>query len=602
MRRALLVLAWMLLGACGDAGEPHRPPNVLVFLVDTTRADHLSAYGYERATSPSVERLAAGGVLFERAFAPSSWTRASTASLLTGLDPVHHGARSRDQRVAPEATLLAEHLAGAGYQCAAIVTNPHVTALWGFDRGCATFEDVGASTESWQDADANVVLEHVVRRLDELAADPRPFFLYVHTIDPHGPNTPPAPYDRLFTSDPRPAPDPGELLPGTPTTELDNLRALYDAEIRFADQAFGRLLDELERRGLFEDTLIVFTSDHGEEHLEHGRGGHGQQLFQELVRVPLVIKFPRGRWAGRRPSARASLLDVVPTILAALALEAAGPFDGVDLSAAIEAAPSPSAWDPASAWEERPLFLDLDLVRHDGELHRAQGVVRGRYKYIQEEEPQARRFLFDLVADPLERVNRIESEVEVAEELAGLVRAWHGAREAGLHLRVASDSEAGGPVTVRVRVTVLGGRVAGLRASELEEEDIVRQEMLGTRMQATLVLREGARELAQRLPQDVDELVLRVEPPGATVRVEAFEVEGGSLPLFLGAGQAVEDESWPLEVSAASEAYPPPAMGGARGRLAPGRYLWNQPRPEGVREVPAELRERLEGLGYAGDF
>jgi len=576
---------------------------VLVFLVDTTRADHLSAYGYPRETSPSVERLAAAGVLFERAFAPSSWTRASTASLLTGLDPVHHGARARDQRIAPDATLLAERLTAAGYQCAAIVTNPHVTALWGFDRGCATFEDVGASTESWQDADANVVLEHAARRLDAFAADPRPFFLYVHAIDPHGPNAPPEPFDRLFTADPWPAPNPGDLRPDTPPAELDNLRALYDGEIRFADQAFGRLLDELERRGLFDDTLIVFTSDHGEEHLEHGRGGHGQQLFQELVHVPLVIKFPRGRWAGRRPSARASLLDVVPTILAQLALAPDPALDGVDLSGVVETAVATDDWDPASAWEERPLFLDLDLVRHDGVLHRAQGVVRGRYKYIQEEEPEARRFLFDLAADPLERDNRIEGEVEVAEELAGLLRAWAGARDSGLHLRVASERDAAGPVTVRVRVAVGGGRITGLRGHELEEEDQVRPEARGLRLEATLVLREVPREggKRRRLQQDVDELVLQVEPPGATIRVEAFEAEGGSLPLFLGAGPPVAAESWPLELRADSAEHPAPPAGEGR-RLAPGRYLWNQVRAEGVRDLPAELRERLEGLGYAGDF
>ncbi len=388
--RCVVALAGLLLLACSrDEAPSAGPANVLFYVVDTTRADHLSAYGYERETTPRLEQFARESVLFERAYAPSSWTRASTASLLTGLAPARHGARSRKNRISKDAPLLAELLAAEGYACASIVTNPHVVETWGFGRGFEHFEDLGALAPQWQDANAALVAEHLEPLLDGFADNPRPFFLYVHTIDPHGPNTPPEPYDRLFTDHPSIAPLPGSLSPDTPAEVVENMRALYDAELRFADEHFGRVLDALRARGLLDNTLIVFTSDHGEEHLDHGHGGHGQQLFEESVRVPLVVHFPGAQGGGNRITARASLLDMVPTVMAAVGRPVPAGLDGTDLSPLLSG-------DALTEWEQRPFFLDLNLLRHDGKLHRAEAVILGNWKYIRMHEAGAQGCIVQL--------------------------------------------------------------------------------------------------------------------------------------------------------------------------------------------------------------
>lgn len=585
----------LLVAACGGGDEaPARPPNVLVYLVDTTRADHLSAYGYERETTPRLEEFAREAVLFERAWSPSSWTRAATASLLTGLDPTHHGARSRSHRISLEAPLLAESLSDAGYACAAIVTNPHVVETWGFARGFEVFEDLGALAPTWQDADARRVTDRVEEVLDDFAADPRPFFLYVHTIDPHGPNTPPEPYDRLFTDDPRTPPLPGALTPETPPAELENMRAMYDGEIRFADEHFGRLLDGLRARELWDDTLVVFTSDHGEEHLEHGRGGHGQQLFEVVVRVPLVIRFPGGHGAGTRVTARASLLDVVPTVLSVVGLEPPAPLDGVDLLAAVAGA-------PADDWEARPFFLDLELVRHDGELHRAEGVIRGRWKYVAEEEPSRRRFLFDLAADPGETTNLHDERPDVAGELRTLLAAYRGGRDAGVHLRAASARDGENPTTVRVRLRAEGGRVTDVRGVELEDEDAYGVDPFTGTAEVTFVLREVPREAGKRkrLKQDVDGVVVRVEPPEARLVIET--IEGAPGPV-LARGEALAADAWPLALDPRATDWPAPERHADVRRLDAGLQLWVQPPPDELDALPEDLRRRFEELGYAGDF
>lgn len=591
----LLLLAALGASACGrsDQGASARP-NVLVYLVDTTRADHLSTYGYERETTPRLDAFARDGVVFERAWSPSSWTRAATASLLTGLDPARHGARSRSHKISVEAPLLAEALSEAGYSCASIVTNPHVVETWGFARGFEVFEDLGALTPNWQDADAARVIARVEELLDGFAADPRPFFLYVHTIDPHGPNTPPEPYDTLFTDDPRTPPLPGALTPETPPEDLENMLALYDAEIRFADEYFGRLLDGLESRGMLDDTLIVFTSDHGEEHLEHGRGGHGQQLFEEVVRVPLVMRFPGGWRSGSRVRERASLLDVVPTVFSGVGLPVPEGLDGVDLRPAVQGLAK-------ADWEQRPFFLDLDLVRHDGELHRAEGILKGRWKYISEEEPLRRRYLFDLESDPGETANLLGEHPDVAEELQAILAAYRGSRDAGVHLRLASAKDGENPTKVRVLLRFHGGNVRDVRGLELEDEDSYAIDPFSKTIELLLMLREEPRAggKRQRLKQDVDEIVIRLDSPDGSLVIEAMEGVPGPL---VAQGKVVPEVSWPLTIPATSTEWAAPERNPNIRRLDPGLVIWVQPPPEALDAVPEELRQRFEELGYGGDF
>ena len=309
-------------------------PNLLVVLVDTLRADHLGLYGYDRPTSPRLDALAAEAVVFENAIAQSSWTKPAVATLLTGLSPLAHGVNSPEAGLPDTAPRLAESLAGAGYRTAAVVTNAHLGEGSGFAAG---FERYDFLPDAPNDAP-----EAVGRALSWLAEHDgsKPFFLYLHLIDPHAPYAPSEEARRRFARAEQ-ARGLGsvsflrrlaarEIEPSQEVTR--GLIDLYDAEIADTDRHLGVLWDELERRGLLRDTLLVFVSDHGEAFGDHGVFGHGWDLHQEVLRVPLFIR-PPGGGAGRREASPVSQMDVTATLLGAAGLAPLPGSAGRDLLA-----------------------------------------------------------------------------------------------------------------------------------------------------------------------------------------------------------------------------------------------------------------------------
>jgi arylsulfatase A-like enzyme len=294
-------------------------PNVIVYLVDTLRADHLGCYGHPRDVSPRIDRFAAGATLFENARANAPWTLPAVASVMTGLWPPAHGVFEDSRRLAPEAVTLAEALSGAGYQTAAVVTNGFATGAYGLDQGFDEFTLI-------QDGRRESYRVHTAAAAWLDSRDPdRPFFLYLHTIDPHKPYLPGEEQRR-------------RLAPGAdgmwrqivanprkqrwePTdSNVAQLRALYDAEIAENDASFGDTLDALEAAGLYDDALIVFLSDHGEEFYEHHAWTHASDLFREVLNVPLIVKLP-GQRQGRRVADLAQQIDLMPTLLTYLGID-----------------------------------------------------------------------------------------------------------------------------------------------------------------------------------------------------------------------------------------------------------------------------------------
>lgn len=371
----------------GTAGAGPRP-HVLVYLVDTLRADRLGCYGYPRPTSPHLDAFAAGATLFEHAVAQSSWTKAAVASMFTGVWPPDHGAVGWAHSLAPEAETLAEGLRGAGYRTAAFVTNPHVVPHFGFDQG---FDDFVRRIKVPSDKVTALVERWLDRREDE-----RPFFLYVHTMDPHAPYAPPEPYRSAF------APDHAKMPTWAPRWKwpdeaLPFLSNLYDGEIARNDASFGALMTALRDRGLYDDTLVVVVSDHGEEFREHGLWRHGNHLHAEAVNVPLILKLP-GQREGRRVGNLVQHVDLMPTLLAAAGVPAPAAVQGRDLLplARGEASPGP---DPAV---RSHLLLgrvpeQLALVDGDWKLLYSPGTGGGTSAlYRWREDPGERR---DLAAD-----------------------------------------------------------------------------------------------------------------------------------------------------------------------------------------------------------
>jgi arylsulfatase A-like enzyme len=307
------------------------PPRLIVLVtIDALRADHLGVYGYTRPTSPNIDAFARDAIVIEEAIAHAPSTKASIASLMTGLYPSAHktyttaytvdeamrgsveGTPPKTDVLPGAVTTMAEAFAAAGYATAAITTNPFLIADFGFAQGFKQFEFMGA--EDFATA------EHVFSRALELVdRGPSPMFLWVHVMEPHSPYTPPESARRELPpiEPPSIVPLAVEIPPWIVVGENRNLRlyeSLYDGEIRSADAAFGRFVTALRARGRWQKTALVLTADHGEQFMEHGGFEHNTNLHDELVHVPLIMHVP-----GLYPhfvQGQAQLIDVMPTLVA----------------------------------------------------------------------------------------------------------------------------------------------------------------------------------------------------------------------------------------------------------------------------------------------
>ena len=422
-------------------------PNVLVFMVDTLRADALSCYGYGRPTSPEVDAFAADATRFEDCRATTSWTKPSVASLVTSLYPTSHACVQQREILVPAAETLPEVFRAAGWRTAAFVDNPFVTPEFGFGQGyehvdyvrpsvfangtllgkvlfmARLFSLVGEPFGVGDHADRgaqHLVDEGLLPWVDE--GGDAPWFAWVHTMEPHLPYDPPRADAEAFglpagVEYRRPPPYNGILpfqtAPEPAADVLADVRAQYDGEVRDASRWFGHALDGLRERGLLENTIVVFVADHGEEFHEHGGWTHGHSLHAELVRVPLIVRVPdsvagasAGR--GRHVAGVASLLDVFPTLVELAGIR------------------YPKGHDANMGWS-----LATTLLPYDGKTPRdavpsgrallaevTMGPVRlrslrdGRWNLIRADAPPLREAtaLYDFVSDPGETRDRREKE------------------------------------------------------------------------------------------------------------------------------------------------------------------------------------------------
>ncbi|MEA2604660.1 MAG: hypothetical protein QOF89_5652 [Acidobacteriota bacterium] len=370
---------------------PARPRNVIVYLVDTLRADHLGCYGYARPVSPYIDAFAREAALFRHTVAQSSWTRPSTTTILTGLLPRTHGVYGHRDSLSPQAVTLAESLRERGYRTAGFVTNPNVAHDFGLDQGFETFRLLGRRHSTAAD-----VNHRAAEWLDTEWTKDAPFFLYLHTMEPHAPYAPPPPFRQRFAPEVRDenltqAYAPGLLAKGEirATPEMrQGLQDLYDAEIAANDAAFGALIDLLVQRGLWEETVIVFVSDHGEEFLDHGSWEHGKTLHTEMLDVPLIVRAPGA--SGRVVERQAQQADVVPTILDLLGLPVPARLEGRSLLSSIlgDRPPGTEPADPmAFSW-----LKELSL--------KSAAVTTPEWRLIEKRFPIPGRFLYDRRADP----------------------------------------------------------------------------------------------------------------------------------------------------------------------------------------------------------
>jgi arylsulfatase A-like enzyme len=323
--------------AASSADAPR--PNIVLISIDTLRSDHLGCYGYARKTSPRIDRLAAEGALFENMISSTSWTLPAHAALFTGLADSVHGCLDMDQRLDESRVTLAERLKAVGYATVGFFSGPAMHTVFGLAQGfdqytdCTSFASMtmktlaaGRSLDGGairQAAHADITNPRVYREVHSWLRQNqhRPFFLFIHMWDVHADYIPPAPYDRMFDPD-YDGPVTGKnfatdqsINADMPKRDLQHLIALYDGEIAWTDHHVGMILDDLDALGLRQSTIVTLLSDHGDEHFEHGLKGHRKTLYDEVLRVPLIIRYPGHVPSGRRFSEQARMIDVLPTLL-----------------------------------------------------------------------------------------------------------------------------------------------------------------------------------------------------------------------------------------------------------------------------------------------
>jgi arylsulfatase A-like enzyme len=472
----------------GDLGAR---PNVVLYVVDCLRADHVGAYGYPRPTTPHLDALAEESVLLENLSACAPWTKPSTGCLFTSLLPTAHRARTLDDALPLEHTTLAEVLQGAGYQTLAWVANPVIEpGLFRFGQGFDRWVDVRSYTERQVvgvnvnaiEPDAAQITEAVLPWLE--ARREERFFLYLHSLDLHYEYRPRAPFAGTLVSE--------------QSTGLDRDRELYDSELAYNDDEIGELVAALKAHDLYDDTLILVTSDHGEEFGEHGSSRHGKTLYEDLLHIPGIVKLPGSRSAGQRSAALASNLDLAPTILDAVGVPVPGAMQGRRLLSGLD--------EVASA----PRLVYAELVAPRTVAY----AVRGeRYKRIEQLVPDAAEMLFDLSADPGESANLLPEVPEEARPLRPALERFLLSGQQGYHVSLSGPEGA----EVLAALSVEGSLVQAFRFG-IETGDVM--ELGPRRERVTLGFVAGATRR---------HLVLQTDPRDAPITV-SVTVDGRPVP------------------------------------------------------------------------
>ena len=391
-----------------------RKPNIVVYLIDALRADRVSCYGYRRATTPHIDEFASSSLVFTGAQAQTSWTRPAVASVFTGLLPQQHRAIDKKDALPESATTLAELLSGAGYESSAVISNGNVSQIYGFSQGFSYFkylQEVEIGEHVVRSEDVN---DAVFSWLDEARGED-PFFLYIHTVDPHLPYAPPANTRRVF------APEVSDHSIGsveavnkvaadrhlvTPAL-IEQLNDLYDGEVAANDASFGELMAGLTERGLVENTVIVVLSDHGEEFFDHQGWTHGNTLHAEMLDVPLIIRIPEV--APKSIPEIVQHVDVFSTLIDLAGLEAQSGVFGRTVR---------PLWTLGSTteWTDRGVS-HLQIKERFGEAW-----ADSRWKMLTRRlgNGEIRTSLFDRIEDPLEQIDLAEQRPDLVEALRAL--------------------------------------------------------------------------------------------------------------------------------------------------------------------------------------
>jgi arylsulfatase A-like enzyme/Flp pilus assembly protein TadD len=378
---AAAVLVFILLSPPQKKVTREANLNVLLVTLDTTRADRLGCYGYQKAKTPNLDYLASNGVRFSHAYSPVPLTCPSHCSILTGTYPLYHQVRNNGTYyLAPELKTLPEALKEDGLKTAAFVSSFTVDSRFGLDQGFDVYDDQLSPDQTFKalnsERKADKVFASFSRWLDENKV--HPFFVWIHFFDPHLPYDPPSPYREQFPDD------------------------LYDGEIAYMDFYVGKILDKLKEKDLFGNTLIVLAGDHGEAFGEKQEKGHGVFIYESTVRVPLIFFAESRLPKGEVLDARVRLIDIMPSILDMLGGSLPQDMQGTSLLPFIEGKKKDDLSSYIETYYPRENFGWSELV----------GLIDGGWKYIRAPKEE----LYNLEQDPREEENLAQRETEIVRE------------------------------------------------------------------------------------------------------------------------------------------------------------------------------------------
>jgi arylsulfatase A-like enzyme len=553
-------------------------PRVILISIDSLRADHVGCYGYARQTTPHIDSLATNAVVFTDCIAQSSWTLPSHASLLTSLFVKTHGACGPNEGVSAKALVIAEELRRHGYATAAFVTAPFLLPQYGMNQGFDVYDARCSSVrhiDSHHDVTNPCLHRRAVEWLDTWHE--APFFLFLHYWDVHYDYVPPAPYDTLF--------DPGydgdisgrdfarntRIRAGMPQRDLEHVIALYDGEIACTDTYVGELFRMVAELGIADETLVVVTSDHGDEFLEHGATGHGHTLYQELIRVPLIWADPSSVDGALRVDDVVQSVDVAPSILEYLGIPRPDALEGRSF------VPRLRGGQP----EARTAFSE---TRSGGFLKAVVGTRTKIIRTMLNEQTKA----YDLLSDPGElRPVRPES-LPGAPALGLALDRFLEEGKVAIEIRIAGVAEFGGRYHVRMLLT---DPPLAVRAHGLEPADSLETIDLPPEVCLTAECTDG----------DVDGATV-VVPSAATILKVVPRREGALLsPREMRLGTDCVPEAVPIELAAGDSRLrvPPTNIPSALAGASPVQLWKIDARALATRvELDEETSARLRALGY----
>lgn len=415
IRTLLILLALLVLGTTTftivRAAREQKPQNVLLIVIDTLGAKHVGAQRDGRSITPHLDRLAAEGTTFTRAYSSAPWTKPSIGTMFTGLMPSSHGVIKLRDILPERATTVAERLQHRGYRTAGVVSHTLLNQKSGLAQGFEDYTVVKFERAVHDDITSDAVSNEAIRWLDGRDAA-SPFLLFLHYFDPHYNYQDHPQYS--FANNYQGSLRPGlnfrvlrDRIPELTPQDIEYLVALYHEEIAYTDQEIGRVLDYLERNGLRDDTLIVVVADHGEEFFEHGFLGHTRTLYDELIHVPFIVSWP-GRVKQQRIEVPVSLVDLTPTLLELLGVtEQNVSFDGISLAQCLV--------NGSCELPHRPLFAEVHFSSPNIAAHKS-AVLDWPYKLISDKIAGSVT-LYDRAQDPDEQRDLTAQQQPLLESL-----------------------------------------------------------------------------------------------------------------------------------------------------------------------------------------